>query len=85
MPKHSFVFIMHEMKTDTDLSKASLAERGRLRRLKIQTYQARNYQDAEDWDLKYWQSQGPEGRLNAYMAIRDDIEKVNQAKNAYSS
>jgi hypothetical protein len=64
------------------LARIALAERGRQRRMSIKTYKASNFSEAEAWDLDYWQGVGPQGRLEAYMAIREDVEKVNRARNA---
>lgn len=71
------------MKSMDQSARVALAERGRLRRLSVKTHQAKNFADAEAWDLAYWQDIGPKGRLNAYMAIRDDVEKVNRARDAH--
>jgi hypothetical protein len=41
---------------------------------------ARSYEDAEAWDLDFWQSQGPEARLSALVAIRREVEMVEAAR-----
>jgi len=63
--------------------KNALADRGKKRRFSVKTHRAKNFEEAEAWDLAYWQEVGPEARLDAYMAIRDDVEKVNRARDAY--
>ena len=44
---------------------------------KIIVHIAKDFKDAEEWDLKYWQKQTPQMRLSALVAIRNDIKKVN--------
>lgn len=58
----------------------SIEERARQRRIRITSNRAASYDEAELWDLEYWQSVTPEERLNAYMAIRRDVETVERAK-----
>jgi len=41
---------------------------------------ARDFSDAERWDLDFWQSQTPEARLSAFVAIRNDVAKVLAAR-----
>jgi hypothetical protein len=43
-------------------------------------HRATGHEDAEDWDLAFWQSQSPEQRLSALVAIRRDIELVEAAE-----
>lgn len=51
---------------------AGIAARSRLRRERLVAHRASGHSDAEDWDLEFWQSQSPEGRLSALVAIRRD-------------
>jgi hypothetical protein len=37
---------------------------------------ASNFEEAESWDLDFWQGQSPEQRLSAFAAIRRDVDKV---------
>jgi hypothetical protein len=53
-----------------------IKERAALRRSKILAHRAANFTEAEEWDLDFWQSQSPEQRLSALVAIRRDVEKV---------
>lgn len=53
-----------------------------MRRKKIKSYRARNFADAERWDLLFWQEQSPEERLSAVVAIRNDVEKAEAARRA---
>jgi hypothetical protein len=41
---------------------------------------AANFEEAEAWDLDFWQSQSPEQRLSAFAAIRRDVDKVMKAR-----
>lgn len=55
----------------------SLKSRSGLRRKKVVAYRAKDFADAERWDLEFWQQQSPAVRLSALVAIRKDIAKVN--------
>jgi hypothetical protein len=43
-------------------------------------YRAANFNEAEKWDLGFWQNQTPEERLSALVAIRRDVMKVKQGR-----
>jgi len=49
----------------TDAGHDALAERSRLRRERMVGHRAPSHADAEEWDLDFWQAQGPEARLSA--------------------
>ena len=51
-------------------------ERARKRRQRIQAHRAASFEDAESWDLDYWQSRTPEERLSALVAIHRDIAAI---------
>lgn len=53
-----------------------MAARSLLRRERIVAHRASSHADAERWDIDYWQSQTPEDRLSALVAIRRDVEAV---------
>jgi len=53
-----------------------LKERAAARRSRMVAHRAVNFEDAEVWDLDFWQSRSPEERLSALVAIRRDVEKV---------
>jgi hypothetical protein len=55
-------------------------ERAAKRKLRIAAYRAQSFQDAEAWDLAFWQDQTPQQRLSALVAIRKDIAKVRKAR-----
>ncbi len=65
---------MTPMKPDDD--GAAMAARSRRRRERLVAHRASSHADAEAWDLDFWQSQSPEDRLSALVAIRRDIEAV---------
>lgn len=54
-----------------------IKSRAEIRRKKIVGHIAKNHDDAEDWDLEFWQKQTPQERLSALVAIINDIKKVN--------
>jgi len=64
----------------TDEDGAALAARSRLRRERLVAHRASGHADAEAWDLDFWQSQSPEDRLSALVAIRRDVEAVEAGR-----
>lgn len=58
----------------------SIEERSAERRKKIVAHVATSFEDAERWDLEYWQSKTPEERLSALVAIRRDVEVVQAGR-----
>jgi len=58
----------------------SIEERSRERRKRIVAHVARSFEEAERWDLEYWQSLSPASRLSALVAIRRDIAKAKAAR-----
>ena len=59
---------------------ADLVERSRLRRERLVAHRASGHDDAEAWDLEFWQAQGPEARLSALVATRRDVELVEASR-----
>ena len=57
-----------------------IEQRSALRRKKIVAHRATSFADAERWDLAFWQSQTPQARLSALVAIRQDVAKVQAAR-----
>ena len=57
-----------------------MAARRRLRRERIVAHRASGHADAEAWDLDFWQSQSPEDRLKALVAIRHDVEAAEAGR-----
>lgn len=43
---------------------------------------ARNPEEAEAWDLEFWQDAGPEVRLSALVAIHEDIAIVEAGRSS---
>jgi len=64
----------------TDEDRAAIAARSRLRRGRLVAHRASGHADAEAWDLDFWQSQSPEDRLSALVAIRRDVEAVTAGR-----
>ena len=64
------------MKQDT----SGLQKRAAARRRRILAHRAAGFEEAEAWDLEYWQSRTPEERLAAFMALRRDVQLVREAK-----
>jgi hypothetical protein len=71
------------MNTLIPQDKAARIRRATERRSRIVAHRAANFNDAELWDLSYWQSKTPQERLSALVAIREDVEKVNQSRQAH--
>ena len=57
-----------------------IKERTAARRKRIVAHRAADFKDAENWDLDFWQSQSPEQRLSALVALRRDIMQVEKAR-----
>jgi len=57
-----------------------IRERSAVRRKRIVVHRAANFEDAEKWDLDFWQSETPEQRLSALVAIRKDVAKVQKGR-----
>jgi len=57
-----------------------IKERSAERRKRIIVHRAKDFEDAERWDLEFWQSQTPEMRLSALVAIHRDIEMVKKKR-----
>jgi hypothetical protein len=54
----------------------AMKRRSARRRRIIVGHIAKDFADAERWDLEFWQKQTPEMRLSALVAIRNDILAV---------
>jgi hypothetical protein len=62
----------------------SIEERSAERRKRIVAHVASSFEDAERWDLEYWQSRTPEERLSALVAIRRIVETVRVGRDRSS-
>jgi hypothetical protein len=58
----------------------SIEERSAERRKRIVAHVASSFEDAERWDLEYWQSKTPEERLSALVAMRRNVEMVQAGR-----
>ena len=63
----------------------TIEERSQERRKRIVVHVATSFEDAEAWDLDFWQKMTPEERLSALVAIRRDVEVVEAAREKGSS
>jgi len=59
---------------------SELKRRARQRRQRIVVHRAASFEEAELWDLEYWQRRTPEERLSALVALRAEVERVNRAR-----
>jgi len=57
-----------------------LKERSAERRKRIVGHRAKNFKDAEDWDLDFWQSLTPEERVSVLVDLHEDFEKIKRAR-----
>jgi hypothetical protein len=58
-----------------------IKERSKERRKRIVAHRTANFEEAEQWDLDFWQKQTPQQRLSALISIRNDILKVKRVQN----
>ena len=58
----------------------TIVERSQRRSVRLVGHRATDHQDAEAWDLDFWQAQTPEDRLSAVVAIRRDVELVEASR-----
>jgi hypothetical protein len=59
---------------------STLEERSAARRRHMVAHLAHSPEEAEAWDLDFWQQAGPEARLSALVAIHEDLALVMTAK-----
>ena len=62
------------------MSTDPILDRAKERRKRIEVNKASSFAEAESWDLGFWLARTPEERLDAYMALREDVDKVNAAR-----
>jgi len=65
---------------DSHFSESQLSERAQFRRSRIVGHHAKSFEDADDWDLEFWQAAGPEARLSALVALRNEVKIVDRAR-----
>ena len=56
-----------------------MKNRAKERREKMRANRAADFKEAEKWDLDFWQSQTPQERLSALVAIRRDVQKIKNS------
>ncbi len=61
------------MTSDAD---SEFRRRAEERRARITAHLAAGWDDAEKWDLEFWQRQSPQDRLSALVALRNDLIAV---------
>jgi hypothetical protein len=61
---------------------STLEERSAARRRQMVVNLAHSPEEAEAWDLDFWQQAGPEARLSALVAIHEDLALVMAARSA---
>ncbi len=71
---------VHHLTHHDDIARA---QRSQERRSRLVAHRANSHEDAEQWDLMFWQSKTPQERLSALVAIRQDVETVNQSRRVY--
>ena len=54
----------------------SIRQRARRRRARMVVHRAAGYEDADRWDLEFWQARTPQERLSALVDIHEDIARV---------
>ena len=57
-----------------------LKARSERRRKTMVGHRAANFEEAEQWDLEFWQSQTPQQRLEALIAILEDVALIEKGK-----
>jgi len=66
-------------------SAVTIEDRSQERRRRLVAHRARSFEDAEAWDLEFWQSCTAEERLSALVAIRRDVDLVEEARRRHHS
>ena len=57
-----------------------MERRAQERRDRMVGHLADSFQDADDWDLDFWQKAGAEARLSALVSLRNEVEVIRAAK-----
>jgi hypothetical protein len=57
-----------------------LKERAAERRKRMVGHVAKNFKDAEDWDLDFWQSLTPQERVSVLVDLHEDYQKIKRAR-----
>ena len=67
------------------LNMRDLEERSRKRREAMETHRTRSPEEAEAWDLDFWQRRTPEERLSALVAIHRDVAQAEAARGGFKT
>lgn len=67
---------MEQLENVSEVRTMTFEERSAERRKRMVGNLAMSHQEAEEWDLAYWQSRTPEERLEVQAAINRAVEKV---------
>ncbi len=67
---------MDNQNSSRQFSIETVLQRSRERKTRIVSHCSHSFAEAEDWDLGYWQAQGPEKRLSALPALHENLAKV---------
>lgn len=60
-----------------------MEKRASRRARKMVAHISSSWEEAEKWDLEFWQSRTPEERLSALVAIREDVEAVRRGRRSH--
>jgi hypothetical protein len=63
---------------------STLKERSEARRRLIVTNRTTSHEEAEAWDLEFWQSRTADERLSAFVAILEDVSHVQDARDEHA-
>jgi len=71
---------MAEAQLNSD--ETEMLKRAEERRRRIVVHRSRSFAEADQWDLEYWQAMSPEERLDAFVALREDVALIQRARKA---
>jgi hypothetical protein len=46
---------------------------------------AKSFEEAEEWDIGFWQNQTPEDRLSALAELRREAAEIEKARESYQA
>lgn len=69
-----------ENRLDLRRDSGTIEERSAERRRRMVGNRATSHEDAERWDLDFWQSLTPEERLSVLVSIRRDMQAVRAGR-----
>lgn len=71
---------MAEAQLNSD--ETEMLKRAEERRRRIVVHRSGSFAEADQWDLEYWQAMSPEERLDAFVALREDVALIQRARKA---